>query len=117
MYAVGMPRRPQQHGASAPDVRRYAQEMTNMLRQRDPQAYRAFIRQWRDLHQRGAAEQLLAMDDAALRLRMEHMILSTSALQDLHPSAREYIETQEGQTADGGRRELSGRPPSAVRRP
>jgi hypothetical protein len=76
-------------------VRRYAQEMQVMLRRRDPQAYRAFIRQWRDLHQRGAAEQLLAMDDAALRLRIEHMILSTPALQDLHESAREYIAGHE----------------------
>ncbi len=87
------PGRPQpgRQERGAPDVRRYAQEMTAMLRRRDPQAYRAFIRKWRDLHQRGAAEQLLAMDDAALRLRIEHMILSTPALQDLHESAREYI--------------------------
>ena len=33
-------------------MRRYAQEMTEMLRRRDPQAYRAFLRKWRDLHQR-----------------------------------------------------------------
>ena len=76
---------------AAPDVRRYAQEMQDMLRQRDPVAYRAFIRKWRDLHQRGAADQLLRMDDAALRLRLEHMILSTPSLADLHDSARRYI--------------------------
>src|SRR3954449_11129853 len=81
---------------SAPDVRRYAQEMTEMLRRRDPQAYRAFLRKWRDLHQRGAAAQLLAMDDAALRLRLEHMILSTPALHDLHESAQAYIAEREG---------------------
>ena len=63
-----------------------------MLRTRDPQAYRAFIRTWRDLHQRGAAERLLAMDDAALRLRMEHMILSTPALADMHEAARQYVK-------------------------
>jgi hypothetical protein len=30
------------------------------------------------------------MDEAALRLRMEHMILSTPALADMHQAAREY---------------------------
>ncbi len=65
-----------------------------MLRTRDPRAYRAFIGKWQDLHQRGAAERLLAMDDEALRLRMEHMILSTPALADLHAAAREYVDGQ-----------------------
>ena len=95
---------PSAQAAGAPDVRRYAQEMQIMLRRRDPQAYRAFIRKWRDLHQRGAAEQLLAMDDAALRLRMEHMILSTPVLTDLHPSAREYIDEHgDSRSTDAGR--------------
>ncbi len=72
-------------------MRRYAQEMQTMLRRRDPQAYRDFIRKWRDLHQRGAADQLLAMDDGALRLRLEHMILSAPALADLHEAAQAYV--------------------------
>jgi hypothetical protein len=76
-------------------VRRYAREMETMLRTREPQAYRTFIRTWSELHQRGAAERLLAMDDAALRLRMEHMILSTPALADLHAEAREYVAANE----------------------
>jgi hypothetical protein len=87
-----------------PDVRRYAVEMPEMLRRRDPQVYRAFIRKWRDLHQRGAAERLLAMDDAGLRLRMEHMILSTPSLADLHESARAYIAGHEGAARDEGPR-------------
>jgi hypothetical protein len=85
-----------------PDVRQYAVEMQEMLRRRDPDAYRAFIRTWRDLHQRGAAERLLATDDAALRLRMEHMILSTPGLADLHESARAYILSHEGTSKDEG---------------
>src|SRR2546423_12725086 len=77
----------------APDLRRYAEEMQAMLRLRDPAAYRVFVAKWRDLHQRGAAEQLLKMDDDALRLRIEHMILSTPSLTDLHPVAREDVAT------------------------
>ncbi|MBI3974111.1 MAG: hypothetical protein HY332_22765 [Chloroflexi bacterium] len=78
-----------------PDVKRYAQELQSMLRRRDPAAYRAFIRKWRDLHQRGAAERLLAMSDEALRLRIEHMILDMPTLSDLHESAREYLREHE----------------------
>lgn len=62
-----------------------------MLRRRSPEAYRAFVAQWRDLHQRGVAERLRAMDDAALRHRMERMILDQPGLADLHESARAYL--------------------------
>jgi hypothetical protein len=72
-------------------IRRYAQELQAMLRQRDPQAYRAFLRRWRDLHQGGVADRLAAQDDASLRLRVERMILDTPALADLHESARAYV--------------------------
>src|SRR5258708_22012978 len=75
-----------------PDVRRYVVELTEMLRQRDPAAYRDFVRRWHDLHQRGAAEKLVAMDDASLRARIERMILDTATLADLHDSARAYLE-------------------------
>ncbi|MGH2352671.1 MAG: hypothetical protein ACRDI2_03500 [Chloroflexota bacterium] len=77
--------------STEPDVRRYAQELQAMLRQRSPQAYRAFLREWRDLHQRGVADRLATMDDAALRLRLERMILDMPALADLHESARAYL--------------------------
>jgi hypothetical protein len=73
------------------DIRRYAQELQAMLQQRDPQAYRDFLRRWRDLHQSGVADHLAAQDDAALRLRIERMILDTPALADLHESARAYV--------------------------
>jgi hypothetical protein len=77
--------------------------MQAMLRQRSPQAYRDFLRRWRDLHQRGAADRLLAMSDEALRLRIEHMILDTPALADLHGSARRYIEEHGGEMRDARR--------------
>jgi hypothetical protein len=63
-----------------------------MLRQRSPQAYRAFVARWRDLHQPGAAGRLLAMDDGALRLRIERMILDAPGLSDLHASARDFLQ-------------------------
>jgi hypothetical protein len=73
------------------EVRRYAAELQQMLRKRSPQAYRAFLRRWRGLHERGVAERLAAMDDAALRRRIEHMILDNPGLADLHDSARETL--------------------------
>ena len=68
------------------------------LRQRDPDAYRAFVSRWEHLHQRGAAQRLLAMDDAALSERIARMILDQPALADLHPEARRSL----GQQADTG---------------
>ncbi len=79
---------------SEPDaavLRQYVEELRAMLRQRSPQAYRAFLHRWRDLHQRGVASRLAAMDDAALRWRIEHMILEQPELADLHESARAYL--------------------------
>jgi hypothetical protein len=78
--------------SSEPDVAQYARELQEMLRQRSPDAYRAFLRKWRDLHQRGAAAALLAADDDTLRLRLERMILDLPALADLHASARAYLD-------------------------
>jgi hypothetical protein len=74
-----------------PDLTRYREDLLAMLPLRSPGAYRAFVRRWRDLLQRGAAERLLAMDDAALRRRLEHMILDAPPLADLHESARAYL--------------------------
>ena len=74
-----------------PDMREYAAALQKMLRQRSPEAYRAFLRTWRDVHERGVAERLAKQDDAALRLRIERMILDTPRLADLHESARAYI--------------------------
>jgi hypothetical protein len=74
-----------------PDLRGYIQELRATLRRRDPAAYRAFVARWRDVLQRGAAERLLAADDATLRLRMERMILDNPGLADLHSEARAYL--------------------------
>jgi hypothetical protein len=65
--------------------------MLAMLRRRNPAAYREFLQQWGDLHERGVAGRLAGLDDAALRLRIERMILDIPALADLHDSAREYV--------------------------
>ncbi len=80
--------------AGEPDLRRYVQDLLATLRTRDPAAYRAFVARWRDLHQRGAAERLLAMDDDALRLRMERMILDNPALTELHAGAGEFLSAR-----------------------
>jgi hypothetical protein len=74
-----------------PDLRGYIQELRATLRRRDPAAYRAFVARWRDVLQRGAAERLLATDDATLRLRMERMILDNPGLADLHAEARAHL--------------------------
>jgi hypothetical protein len=78
--------------SSEPDVTQYARELQEMLRRRSPDAYRDFLRKWRDLHQRGAAAALLTADDDTLRLRLERMILDMPALADLHASARAYLD-------------------------
>ena len=75
-----------------PDMRRYAAALKDMLRKRSPAAYREFLREWSDVHERGVAERLGSQDDAALRLRIERMILDTPALSDLHESALDYVE-------------------------
>ena len=75
-----------------PDMRGYAKALQEMLRQRSPEAYRAFLRKWRDVHDRGVANRLVSQDDATLRLRIERMILDTPALADLHESARQYVD-------------------------
>jgi hypothetical protein len=77
-------------------MRSYAADLQAMLRQRSPAAYRAFLTRWRDMHERGVAQHLVAMDDAALRLRIERMILDLPALADLHDAAWEYL-AQHGQ--------------------
>lgn len=78
-----------------------------MLRRRSPQMYRAFLQKWRDLHDRGAAERLAAADDAALRRRIERMILDVPALSDLHESARAYLAERGGDHGAG----MLDRPP------
>ena len=80
------------NSSPGPDLGPYIKDLQEMLRQRSPGAYRAFIARWRDLHQPGAAGRLLAMDDSALRLRIERMILDAPGLADLHAAAREYLE-------------------------
>ncbi|HVG97345.1 MAG TPA: hypothetical protein VNK05_10620 [Chloroflexota bacterium] len=85
-----------------PDLRRYVQDLLATLRTREPAAYRAFVARWRELHQRGAAEQLLASDDAALRLRMERMILDNPVLTELHGTARDYLAAHGAARAPAG---------------
>ncbi|HEV2123941.1 MAG TPA: hypothetical protein VGW38_14345 [Chloroflexota bacterium] len=70
----------------------YAKEMVAMLRQRSPAGYRAFLRKWSHIHEGSVADRLMKLDDAALRLRIERMILDSPALGDLHASARAYVE-------------------------
>ena len=82
-----------------PDMRQYARELQQMLRQRSPAAYRAFLAEWRDVHERGVAERLARQSDAALRLRLERMILDLPALSDLHDAARAYVAQHSGQAA------------------
>ncbi len=80
------------NSGALPDMRAYAAALQAMLRKRSPEAYRAFLREWSDMHERGVAERLAKQNDATLRLRIERMILDTPALSDLHESARAYIE-------------------------
>lgn len=84
-----------------PDMRKYAQALQVMLRQRSPAAYRAFLKTWSDVHERGVAERLAKQDDAMLRTRIERMILDLPALADLHESAREYLEASGGNRRGG----------------
>jgi hypothetical protein len=77
--------------ANEPDVRAYAEELHAMLRLRSPDAYRVFLAKWRGLLERGVADRLIAQSDAALRLRIERMILDLPALADVHDSATEYL--------------------------
>ena len=82
-----------------PDMRQYARALQGMLRQRSPAAYRAFLTRWRDVHERGVAERLAEQSDAALRLRLERMILDTPSLSDLHDDARGYVAQHSAQAA------------------
>jgi hypothetical protein len=73
-----------------------------MLRQRSPAAYRDFLARWRDLHQPGVAARLLAMDDIALRARIERIILDQPAMADLHDEAQRYLQ-EHGETVPASR--------------
>jgi hypothetical protein len=73
-------------------MRLYARALVEMLRERSPEAYRGFLRKWGGVHERGVAERLARLDDEVLRVRIERMILDTSALSELHESAREYLD-------------------------
>ena len=84
-----------------PDMRKYAQALQVMLRQRSPAAYRAFLKTWSDVHERGVAERLAKQDDAMLRTRIERMILDLPALADFHESAREHLEASGGNRRGG----------------
>lgn len=86
------PNQPAGQDGSAPSLQEYAKEMVVMLRQRSPAAYRAFLSKWSHVHEGNVANRLMKLDDAALRLRIERMILDTPTLADLHASARAYIE-------------------------
>ena len=81
---------------TAPDLRQYAREMVEMLRKRSPAAYREFLMTWGEVHEKGVAGRLAKQSDAALRLRIERMILDTPALADLHESARAYVAERGG---------------------
>ena len=84
-----------------PDMRKYAQALQVMLRQRSPAAYRAFLKTWSDVHERGVAERLAKQDDATLRTRIERMILDLPALAHLHESATEHLEGSGGNRRGG----------------
>ena len=85
-----------ENGGVLPDMRAYAAALQAMLRKRSPEAYRAFLREWSDVHERGVAERLAKQDDATLRLRIERMILDMPALADLHESAQAFIDGESG---------------------
>ncbi len=77
-------------GGSAvlPDLSRYRLGLAAMIRTGSADGYRAFLREWADLHQRGVAERLITMDDRALEVRMARMGLSDPSLSDTHDWAR-----------------------------
>lgn len=74
-----------------PDLSRYRLELAAMIRTGSADAYRAFLREWSDLHQRGVAERLITMDDAALLVRIARMALSDRNLSDAHDWARSVL--------------------------
>ena len=80
-------------GGSAvpPDLSRYRLDLAVMIRTGSATGYRAFLREWSDLHQRGVAERLLTMDDHALEVRMARMALSDQSLSDTHDWARSVL--------------------------
>ena len=84
-----------------PDMRQYAQALQAMLRQRSPVAYRAFLKTWSDIHERGVAERLAKQDDATLRTRIERMIIDLPELADLHDLAREHLSASGGNRRGG----------------
>ena len=84
-----------------PDMRQYAQALQAMLRQRSPVAYRAFLKTWSDIHERGVAERLAKQDDATLRTRIERMIIDLPELADLHDLAREHLAASGGNRRGG----------------
>lgn len=76
-----------------PDVvSQYRRALAACVRLQQPDAYRAFVVEWRDLIQRGAVERLVAMDDVSLAVRLAWMALDDPDLADVHPEARATLE-------------------------
>lgn len=74
-----------------PDLGRYRLELAAMIRTGSADAYRLFLREWSDLHQRGVAERLITMEDQALVVRIARMALSDQNLADTHGWARSVL--------------------------
>ncbi len=77
--------------AVPPDLGRYRRELAAMIRTGSASAYRDFLREWSDLHQRGVAERLITMDDVSLMVRIARMALSDQTLSDTHEWARSVL--------------------------
>ncbi len=77
--------------AVPPDLGRYRRELAAMIRTGSAGAYRDFLREWSDLHQRGVADRLITMDDASLMVRIARMALSDQTLSDTHEWARSVL--------------------------
>lgn len=67
-----------------PDMSHYRADLRTMLLAQDPHSYRVFLDRWRDLHQRGIADRLIAMPDDALRVRLARMGLADPTLAVVH---------------------------------
>ncbi len=103
-----------------PDVvSQYRRALSACVRLQQPDAYRAFVVEWRDLIQRGAVERLVAMDDAALAVRLAWMALDDPDLADVHGQARATLERFGAVVSrPTGTRPVRGRPTTVrLRRP
>ena len=94
----------------AQEVGRYRAALAECVRLQDPAAYRQFVDEWRGLIQKGSADRLIEMDDAALAVRLARMAIEDPGLIDVHSRARVTLR-QYGIVVEiaGGGRETSSR--------